>query len=178
MHKNKRKEAFNLFRINKGKITNTAIANELGLSPGTVGSWKKRDAWIENTAGEFRNVPKKAGAIAKEKTFREKTRENMIESLSEINGYSTSLDMLIDLYIDSAEEYRQAKENGAQTMQLRKEMARLLSQLGLDGKNKELLRRSGALLGRPEGKEEALEEAKAEAQESSKLVQFRQKVGR
>ncbi|OEC03458.1 hypothetical protein GY31_01595 [Lysinibacillus sphaericus] len=104
---------------------------------------------------------------------RELQHKRIIDSLVEAGTYSPALDLLIEVYLDCFEEYEQAKDVGENTEKLRKELARLLGQLGLDGKNKDLIKKSGTLLAK--GDEEKKKEPDPDVNESSKLVQFRQR---
>ncbi|WP_412861200.1 hypothetical protein [Cytobacillus horneckiae] len=105
------------------------------------------------------------------KDVRSIQQEKIINSLVEAGTYSPALDLLIELYLDAYEEYMENRDD-----KLRKELAKLLGQLGLDGKNKELIKKSGVLLGK--GKEKNDEDNKdntSEAVENNKLVKFRQR---
>lgn len=168
----KRKEAFNLFRLNKGKITNRAIAEKLDVPAATVGSWKSRDRWIERTGGEFKARSETQIQNAERRDRRKKNREKVENALYEINMYNPALDLLIDLYLDCREEYEEAQANGANTEKIRKELSRLIGQLGLDGKNKDIPKVAGTLLAEPEKQNNEEQEKPA-----SKLLQFRKKVG-
>lgn len=53
--------------------------------------------------------------------------------------------MLIEVYLDAYEDYLEQRSE-----KLRKEMAKYLGQLGLDGKNKDLIKKSGVLLAKEE----------------------------
>jgi uncharacterized protein YjcR len=59
----KRDQAFEIWKNSGGTKKLNEIAEELGVSPGTVRGWKNKDAWEEKLNGTFqknkRNVPKK-----------------------------------------------------------------------------------------------------------------------
>ncbi|WP_438824854.1 hypothetical protein [Bacillus sp. JJ722] len=107
------------------------------------------------------------------KDIRIETRKRIIDALIEAGTYSPALDLLIELYLDAYEEYQLLKVNDEDTEKLRKELAKLLGQLGLDGKNKDLIKKNGVLL--EKGDEEKENEKVPDTNENSKLVEFRQR---
>lgn len=167
----KHEQAFELFKESEGSLSNAEIAGLVGAAESTVRKWKSRYKWIDQL-GEEQNVT--ATSVTKKKlSQREKQCKRIVDSLVEAGTYSPALDLLIEVYLDCFEEYEQAKIDGEETEKLRKELARLLGQLGLDGKNKELIKKSGTLL--EKGDEEKKKEQDPDVNESSKLVQFRQR---
>lgn len=169
----KHEQAFELFKESEGSLSNVEIATAVGAAESTVRKWKSRYNWLEQmgieqnvTVGENESVTKS------NPSNRELQHKRIIDSLVEAGTYSPALDLLIEVYLDCFEEYEQAKEIGENTEKLRKELARLLGQLGLDGKNKDLNKKSGTLLAK--GDEEKKKDPEPET-ESSKLVQFRQR---
>ena len=83
----------------------------------------------------------------------------------EAGTYSPALDLLIEIYLDAYDEYLVDKNE-----KTRKELAKLLGQLGLDGKNKEIVKKSGRLLAKGDEENE-----KENVVENSKLVDFRKR---
>lgn len=168
----KRDEAMKMFVDCNGDITNRTIAEQLGIDEKKVAVWKGRDRWLEKIDVEKccttkkRNTTKKAPV-----SLRLKQQKRIIDSLIEAGTYSPALDLLIDVYLDCFEEYQQAKINGDDTEKLRKELAKLLGQIGLDGKNKELVKKSGILLAR--GDEENKKMKESEQSPISRLDDFR-----
>lgn len=47
----RRIDAFELFKEHKGRITNTKIAEALGVAEGTIRTWKKQDKWVDALTG-------------------------------------------------------------------------------------------------------------------------------
>lgn len=169
----KHEQAFELFKESEGSLSNAEIATAVGAAESTVRKWKSRYKWLEQLGLEQNVTEAKNDSVTKSKTSnRELQYKRIIESLVEAGTYSPALDLLIEVYLDCFEEYEQAKEIGENTEKLRKELARLLGQLGLDGKNKDLIKKSGTLLAK--GDEEKKKDPEPET-ESSKLVQFRQR---
>lgn len=169
----KHEQAFELFKESDGSLSNAEIATAVGAAESTVRKWKSRYNWLEQL-GLVQNVTVEENeSVTKSKpSNRELQHKRIIDSLVEAGTYSPALDLLIEVYLDCFEEYEQAKEIGENTEKLRKELARLLGQLGLDGKNKDLVKKSGTLLAK--GDEEKKKDPEPEI-ESSKLVQFRQR---
>jgi hypothetical protein len=160
----KRDEAFKLFIAQKGNISNREIARVLDVDEKKIAVWKGRDKWAEQLTGEKRCTTKRNNTT----NIRSKRKKEIIDALIEAGTYSPALDFLIEIYLDCYEEYQVNK-----TEKLRKELAKYLGQLGLDGKNKELIKKSGVLL----EKEEDVEE-KGDVPQSNKLIQFRQRMSR
>lgn len=169
----KHEQAFELFKDSEGSLSNAEIAKAVGAAESTVRKWKSRYEWIEKMGSEECHSAVTNDSVTKQKpTNREQQQKRIIDALVEAGTYSPALDLLMEVYLDCFEEYEQAKEIGENTEKLRKELARLLGQLGLDGKNKELIKKSGTLLAK--GDEEKKKDPEPETAESSKLVQFRQ----
>ncbi|AHN20298.1 phage terminase small subunit-related protein [Lysinibacillus varians] len=170
----KHEQAFELFKESEGSLSNAEIATAVGAAESTVRKWKSRYKWLEQL-GVVQNVTveEKESVTKSKPSNRELQHKRIIDSLVEAGTYSPALDLLIEVYLDCFEEYEQAKEIGENTEKLRKELARLLGQLGLDGKNKDLIKKSGTLLAK--GDEEKKKEPDPEVNESSKLVQFRKR---
>lgn len=167
----KHEQAFELFKKSEGSLSNAEIATAVGAAESTVRKWKSRYKWLEQLGLDQNVTEVKNDSVTKSKpSNRELQYKRIIESLVEAGTYSPALDLLIEVYLDCFEEYEQAKEIGENTEKLRKELARLLGQLGLDGKNKDLIKKSGTLLAK--GDEEKKKDPEPE---SSKLVQFRQR---
>lgn len=170
----KHEQAFEHFKESGGCLSNVEIANIVGAAESTVRKWKSRYKWLEQLGLDKNVTPTKNDSVTKQKpSIREQQRKQLIDSLVEAGTYSPALDLLIEVYLDCFEEYEQAKCIGENTEKLRKEIARLLGQLGLDGKNKDLIKKSGTLLAK--GDEEKKKELEPDTAESSKLVQFRQR---
>lgn len=173
----KRDEAFEIFKKHDGNITNRAIAEMLDSPEKTIGGWKSKDKWLDKLNGVLqsnkRSTPKKKSKRStSEKSVRSEKRDRIIDALVEAGTYSPALDLLIEIYLDAYEEYLEQKSD-----KLRKELAKYLGQLGLDGKNKELIKKSGKLLAK--GDEEKGKEKEPDTPvESSKLLQFRQRMSR
>lgn len=169
----KHEQAFELFKESEGSLSNAEIATAVGAAESTVRKWKSRYNWLEQLGLDQNVTVEKNETVTKSKpSSRELQHKRIIDSLVEAGTYSPALDLLIEVYLDCFEEYEQAKEIGENTEKLRKELARLLGQLGLDGKNKDLIKKSGTLLAK--GDEEKKKDPEPES-ESSKLVQFRQR---
>jgi Phage terminase small subunit len=169
-----RDKALELFIEHKGAIANREIAKQLNVLEKTISAWKSRDKWTEKLDGGICSTTKPKRSTAKNKSnesIRSKQRKQIVSALVEAGTYSPALDLLIDLYLDAYEEYVLDK-----TEKLRKELAKYLGQLGLDGKNKELIKKSGVLLDK--GDEVKEQEIETPAAESSKLVQFRKRMSR
>ena len=158
-----REQALDLFLKHNGDITNRAIAQKLDANERTVSVWKYRYKW-NNKLKSSTNSKKRT--TTKELSLREKQRDKIIESLKVANSYSPALHILIDVYLDCFEEYEKAKENNLETESLRKEMARLLRDLGLDGTNKNMMQKVKK------------EDKKPKQQPANKLVQFRQRMSK
>ena len=163
----KRNAALELFKKHDGDITNREIANILDVDEKKIAVWKGRDNWndyINSCTTKKRNTTKR-----KKQDIRSKKQKQIIDALVEAGTYSPALDLLIEIYLDAYEEYLENKNE-----KLRKELAKYLGQLGLDGKNKDLIKKSGTLLAK--GDEE--NEKEPAPVENSKLVKFRQRMQR
>lgn len=168
----KHEQAFELFKESNGSATNADIAIAVGASEATVRKWKSRYEWNDKLEQEIcHSAVTKSNVTKKEPNAREQQRKKVIDSLIEAGSYSPALDLLIEIYLDAYMEYVELRENGEVEEKNRRELARLIGQLGLDGKNKDLIKKSGTLLAR--GDEE---NKKAETDKStnvSKLDEFR-----
>lgn len=158
--KTDREKALEIFLKHNGDITNRAIAKLLKINEKTIGTWKSRDKWKDNLK---RSTPPKKKSTSKKLSSREKQKMKIIEALNIANSYSPALDILIEVYLDCYEEYEHAKFNGLETESLRKELARLLRDLGLDISNKNMTTKK-------------IEKEKQIDQPENKLVQFRQRM--
>ncbi|MEH6940787.1 phage terminase small subunit-related protein [Bacillus sp. JJ722] len=172
-----RDKAFDIFKEHDGDIQNRVIAEMLDVPEKTISNWKSRDRWLENLDDEVCSTTKKKRSTTNKKTIKKdiriETRKRIIDALIEAGTYSPALDLLIELYLDAYEEYQLLKVNDEDTEKLRKELAKLLGQLGLDGKNKDLIKKNGVLL--EKGDEEKENEKVPDTNENSKLVEFRQR---
>lgn len=155
-----REQALDLFLKHKGDITNRAIAKKLGANEKTVSVWKYRYKWLEELK---RSTPKESKTTTQEITLREKQKKRITEALKEANSYSPALNILIDLYLDAFEEYEKAKLEGLETEALRKEVARLLRDLGLYHNNEHMFKK-------------IQEKESTQTPQINKLVQFRQRM--
>ncbi|WP_371069130.1 phage terminase small subunit-related protein [Sediminibacillus sp. JSM 1682029] len=167
-----RHKAFELFKEHGGNITNREIAKQLNVLEKTISAWKSRDKWNERTGVKNQSSTSKKRSTTKNKNARTKKQQEVIDALVEAGTYSPALDLLIEIYLDAYEEYQESK-----TEKLRKELAKYLGQLGLDGKNKDLIKQSGTLLAKGES-EEPKAEKDSEPEENNKLIQFRQRMNR
>jgi transposase len=165
----KHEQGFEHYKKSNGEMSNAEIANHLGVSNSTVRKWKSRYKWNEKLGIKKNVTPSKKENVTK--NIRDEQQQRIVDALVEAGTYSPALDLLIEVYLDAYEEYQQEK-----TEKLRKELARLLGQLGLDGKNKELIKKNGKLLAK--GDEEKKEEKDPEPAQNNKLLQFRQRMQR
>lgn len=166
-----RDKSFEIFKEHGGNIQNRVLAEMLGVPEKTISAWKSRDKWTQQvdcstTKAKCSTTKKKSKPSS---SIYDKKREQIINALVEAGTYSPALDLLIEIYLDAYEEYAVEKNE-----KLRKELAKYLGQLGLDGRNKELIRKSGTLLAKGEDEKEK----DPTPSESSKLVQFRQRMQR
>lgn len=170
-----RDKALELFKEHNGNITNRAIAEKLGVLEKTISAWKSRDKWKDLIQNAECSTTKKKRSTTKPKKenndLRSERKKQVIDALVEAGTYSPALELLIEVYLDAYEDYLEQRSE-----KLRKEMAKYLGQLGLDGKNKDLIKKSGVLLAKEE--EEKKKEPKEDTNENSKLVQFRQRMNR
>src|SRR5690606_7385499 len=164
MSKKKHEQGFELYKKHNGKISNEEIAKIVGASNDTVRKWKSRYKWDEKLG------IKKSVSTSKKKSMtknvRNEQRKQIMVALNETGIYSPALDPLIEIYLDAYEEYHKLKSEGIAEEKHRREIARLLSQLGIDGKNKNL---------QPIAKEKQ-EEKKEELPQTNKLLMFRQRM--
>lgn len=171
----KHETAFEHFKESNGSLTNAEIAKLVGASESTVRKWKSRYKWIEQLNEENRH-----GGVTKERVtkktvdFREEQRKRIIDALIEAGTYSPAFDLLIEIYLDAYTEYMLLKKEGIAEEKHRKEIARLLGQLGLDGKNRELIKKSGRLLARGD-EEKPKEKEPTQQNEVSRLDEFRKR---
>lgn len=173
--------AFELFKQSGGTISNVDIAEQLKVSADTVRKWKSRYRWLQELEGivesdTSKSVTKRKSVTKKTTSLRDKQYKLVVDALVEASTYSPALDLLIEVYLDAYIEYVKLREQGAAEEKNRKEVARLLGQLGLDGKNKELIKQSGTLLAKGDADDKQKEPDKEEPiVENSKLVSFRQR---
>jgi hypothetical protein len=144
-------------------------------------------------------MARKSKIVLEAEKKKETEAQRIMDVLIEAGTYSPALDPLIEIYLDAFEIYtvkyglwknlnfptvkktknvngdsKESKHPLAQQVEVwSKNKAKFLGQLGLDGKNKELLKKSGVLL--EKGKEENPEEKPTE---SNKLLQFRQRMSK
>lgn len=160
-----------MYKEHGGNITNRAIAQKLDVPEKTISVWKYRDKWKEKIGGEIRSTSKPKRSTSKRSSTsnnkREKQKEQVINALKVANSYSPALDILIELYLDCYEEYERAKEKNLETEKLRKELARLIDQLGLNINNRNMFK-----------KQKKEEEKKEELPQTNKLLMFRQRMGK
>lgn len=162
MSKKKHELGFELYKKHNGKISNAEISKRLDTSDSTVRKWKSRYKWNEKLGIDNSVTPTKNKTVTK--NIREQERERVIAALKESGTYSPALDLLIEIYLDAFEEYEKLKNEGIAEEKNRKEIARLLGQLGVDGKNKNLFM------------DYVKKEKKEELPQTNKLVQFRQRM--
>lgn len=149
MQVKKHEQAFEIFKASDGTLSNADIAIKVEASESTVRKWKSRYKWLEELGLKENVTPSKEKNVTKKvPDVREVQRKLTIDALIEAGTYSPALDLLIDIYLDAYVEYQESKRAGVVEEKQRKEIARLLGQLGLDGKNKELVKKSGRLLAR------------------------------
>ena len=175
----RREQAYEIFKKHDGNIKNREIANMLNSPERSISGWKYKDKWLDRLNGVLqtdeqstsKERTKRVKTTKRNNSIRSKQKQSVIDSLVEAGTYSPALDLLIEIYLDAFEEYSENKSE-----KLRKELAKLLGQLGLDGKNRDLIKKSGRLL----GKEEVVkkEEQKEEVNENSKLLAFRKRMSR
>lgn len=156
-------KAFEMYKEHGGNITNRAIAKKLDVPEKTISVWKYRDKWKDKIGGEIRSTSKRSSTSNNK---REKQKEQVINALKVANSYSPALDILIELYLDCYEEYERAKEKNLETEKLRKELARLIDQLGLNINNRNMF------------KKQKKEEEKEELPQTNKLLMFRQRMSK
>lgn len=165
----KHEQGFELYKKSKGKVSNADIAKHLGVSDSTVRKWKSRYKWNEKLGIKKTVTPSKKKSVTK--NIRQEEHERITNALAEAGIYSLALEPLIDIYLDAYERYIETEK---QDDKLRKELARLLGQLGLDGRNKDLIKQNGRLL----EKQKEEDEKKEEDPQNNKLLLFRQRVSK
>ena len=166
----KREQAFKIFKAQNGRISNREIAKVLAVDEKKVAVWKGRDQWNQRLSGEDKGcTTKKASTTKKKPSKRDEQEKRILDALKAAGTYSPSLDILIEIYLDAYMEYAQAKENGEADDKQRKEVARLLGQLGLDGRNK------GISHAATKNEEEQTKESTEHVATNNKLLQFRQR---
>ena len=162
-----RDKALEIYKAHEGNITNRAIAEMLSVPEKTISAWKSRDKWTHSvecsTTKPKRSTTKKQNAESGTRATKRSRSLTLLLKLEPIHLHFID----VEIYLDAYEEYQENKNE-----KLRKELAKYLGQLGLDGKNKELIKKSGTLLAK--GDEEKQEEQEP-AVENSKLVAFRQR---
>lgn len=165
--KTAREKALEMYLEHSGDITNRAIAKKLEVNEKTLSVWKHRDRWKEQLKCSTQD---KRATTSKNMSLRDQQREKVIDALKVANSYSPALFLLIDVYLDCFEEYEDAKEKGLETEALRKEIARLLRNLGLDTSNKYMKIKNIE-------KENNQQQTKKE-EPGNKLLQFRRQVSK
>ncbi|MFD2628736.1 phage terminase small subunit-related protein [Oceanobacillus kapialis] len=166
-----RQKSFELFIEHGGNIANREIANQLDIPEKTISAWKSRDKWNEKAGVKKQRSTSKKCSTTKQVNVREKKQQQITDALIEAGTYSPALDLLIEIYLDCYEDYLENKSD-----KLRKELAKLLGQLGLDGKNKELIKKSGKLLDKGDGEKE--ENKDPDPAPVNELARFRQRMSR
>lgn len=143
----KHEQAFEVFKASDGRLTNAEIATEVEAAESTVRKWKSRYKWLEQL-GLTENVTpsKKKSVTKKEPDLREEHKVRTIEAMNEAGTYSPAFDLLIELYLDAYVEYVESRKNGTAEERQRKELTRMLKQLGLDITNKVLVKNSGVVV--------------------------------
>lgn len=166
--------AFELFKEHSGNITNREIAKQLDVLEKTISAWKSRDKWIEKIDGDICSTTKTKRSTTKQKSsannVRSDRKKQLIDSLVEAGTYSPALDLLMELYLDAYEEYVENKSE-----KLRRELAKHLGQLGLDGKNKELIKSGGKLLAKGDEEDQREKNENESVPENNELMKFRQR---
>ncbi|AMR04584.1 hypothetical protein P4V72_29715 [Bacillus thuringiensis] len=144
-------------------------------------------------------MARKSKVVIEAEKKKELEAQRIMDVLVEAGTYSPALDPLIEVYLDAVEIYsvkyglwknsnfptvqktknvngdvKESKHPLAQQVEVwSKQKAKYLGQLGLDGKNKDLIKKSGVLL--EKGK---TEKEPTEPSDSNKLLQFRQRLNR
>lgn len=166
MSKKKHEQGFELYKKHNGKISNEEIAKIVGASNDTVRKWKSRYKWDEKLGIKKSVTTTKKKSVTK--NIRDEQRKQIMAALNESGIYSPALEPLIEIYLDAYEEYHKFKSEGIAEEKHRKEIARLLSQLGIDGKNKNLLTTE----------KQKEEDKKEELPQTNKLLMFRQRMSK
>lgn len=165
----KHEQGFELYKKHNGKISNAEIAKLLDASEATVRKWKSRYKWNEKLGIKKNVTSSKTKNVTK--NIRDEQRKQIMAALNEAGIYSLALEPLIEIYLDAYEEYYELKKEGLAEGKHRREIARLLSQLGLDGKNKNILPKNNK-----QPKEE--NDDKKELPQTNKLLMFRQRMSK
>ena len=144
-------------------------------------------------------MARKSKVVIEAEKKKELEAQRIMNVLVEAGTYSPALDPLIEVYLDAVEIYsvkyvlwknsnfptvqktknvngdvKESKHPLAQQVEVwSKQKAKYLGQLGLDGKNKDLIKKSGVLL--EKGK---VEKESTEPTDDNKLLQFRQRMNR
>lgn len=147
-------------------------------------------------------MARKSKIVIEAEKKKEIEAQRIIDVLVEAETYSPALDPLIEIYLDAFEIYhvkyglwknlnfptvqktrnvngdvKESKHPLAQQVEVwSKQKAKYLGQLGLDGKNKKIIEKSGVLLGK--GKTPKEKKEPTESTDSSKLLKFRQRMNR
>lgn len=171
----KHEQAFELFQKSEGSLSNAEIARAVDAAESTVRKWKSRYKWLEQIG--FKKNVTVTSVTKNEVSERDIQRKRIVDALIEAGTYSPAFDLLLEIYLDAYSEYQQLREEGTADEKNRRELARLLNQLGLDGKNKELVKKSGILLGVESTKGEGTKGKKVEPEPASdnKLIDFRKR---
>ncbi|MDQ0412711.1 terminase small subunit [Mesobacillus stamsii] len=78
-----REKAFELWKEKKGEITNRALAEQLGVPEKTIGAWKSKDKWVQQTNGVLqtnkRSTPKKKEKLHPLELDEDITLDNFLE---------------------------------------------------------------------------------------------------
>ena len=78
----RREQAFEIWKKSDGKMKLKEIAEQLGISEGTVRGWKNKDSWVDKLNGTFqkneRNVPKKSKERSNKKRGAPKGNKNAV----------------------------------------------------------------------------------------------------
>lgn len=170
----KHEQGFELFKESEGRMSNVEIAKRLGVSDATVRKWKSRYEWLEHLGIEQDVTSVKQKRVTKKKIDeREVERTRVVDAMNEAGTYSPAFDLLIEIYLDAYMQYASDRKNGIAEERQRKELARLLKQLGLDITNKVLVKNSGVVV---TGKEHKQDEPVPESSKTvSDLDKFRQR---
>ncbi|PHC37071.1 hypothetical protein COF01_15435 [Bacillus pseudomycoides] len=144
-------------------------------------------------------MARKSQVVIEAEKKKELEAQRIMDVLVEAGTYSPALDPLIEIYLDAVEIYsvkyglwknlnfptvqktknvngdvKESKHPLAQQVEVwSKQKAKYLGQLGLDGKNKDLIKKSGVLLEKGEAQQEPVEPT-----DNNKLLQFRQRLNR
>lgn len=174
----KHEEGFKLFEQSGGRMETTEIAKRLGVSDNTARKWKSRYKWLEKLGIEKDVTTDKPKRVTKKKVDeREVERTRIVGAMNEAGTYSPAFDLLIEIYLDAYMEYATDRKNGLGTEKQRRELSRLLKQLGLDITNKVLVKNSGVVVTGNEPKK-VQEPVPEENKTVSRLDEFRNRRNR